>query len=106
MTEFDETIPCKTCGKPTRMKGTKLCDNCFEVESRLEKYLKSDKGKIIISEQLPAVYPKYIVLKLSKVIDLGFLYSYIDAYMDDQPEKTDWAWKDLMQVFLDCEKKQ
>lgn len=40
-----ETVPCKTCGTPTQYLGTKLCDNCFEVERRLEDYLKSQKGQ-------------------------------------------------------------
>jgi len=38
-------VPCKTCGEPTTMMGTKLCDGCWEVESRLEKYLESEKGR-------------------------------------------------------------
>jgi hypothetical protein len=29
------TVPCKRCGDETRMLGTKLCDNCWELESRL-----------------------------------------------------------------------
>ena len=33
------SVPCKTCGTPTHMKGTQLCDPCWEVERRLENYL-------------------------------------------------------------------
>lgn len=32
-------IPCKVCGEPTTMKGTKLCDGCWEVQSRLTSFL-------------------------------------------------------------------
>lgn len=31
-----ETTACKYCGKPTLMLGTKLCDGCWELESRIE----------------------------------------------------------------------
>jgi rubrerythrin len=33
-----ETVPCTTCGTPTRMLGTKLCDPCWELR-RLEPQL-------------------------------------------------------------------
>jgi len=32
-----ETIPCKLCGEPTEMLGTKLCDFCWELEWRVLK---------------------------------------------------------------------
>jgi hypothetical protein len=34
-----ETVPCDTCGTPTAMFGTRRCNNCWEVESRLSGYL-------------------------------------------------------------------
>jgi hypothetical protein len=34
------TVPCRTCGAPTHMTGTKKCDKCWEVEYRLIDYLK------------------------------------------------------------------
>jgi len=48
---FDENrphTPCKTCEKPTHMRGTKLCNNCWEVEGRLEEYIKSKNGRDIL----------------------------------------------------------
>lgn len=47
-----ETVPCKTCGTPTPYLGTRLCDNCFEVERRLEDYLKSQKGQEFVDSLL------------------------------------------------------
>lgn len=29
------TIPCKYCGEPTVMLGTRQCNNCWEVSSRI-----------------------------------------------------------------------
>lgn len=29
------TVPCKYCGIPTHMTGTKLCDGCWETERRV-----------------------------------------------------------------------
>jgi len=30
-----ETVPCELCGEPTYMKGTKRCDMCWELETRI-----------------------------------------------------------------------
>jgi len=30
------TIPCRICGEPTIMLGTKLCDRCWELEGRIK----------------------------------------------------------------------
>lgn len=43
-TRTAEFIPCETCGYPTDMFGTKRCNNCWEVESRLNSYLHSTRG--------------------------------------------------------------
>ena len=29
------TIPCRLCGQPTEMLGTKLCNRCWELETRI-----------------------------------------------------------------------
>jgi hypothetical protein len=47
-----KTIPCKTCGKPTSMLGTKLCDPCWEVEHRLRDYLRGEGGKAFVRAAL------------------------------------------------------
>lgn len=31
-----ETVPCGLCGTPTHMTGTKRCDRCRELESRIK----------------------------------------------------------------------
>ena len=31
----EPTVPCKWCGKETRMLGTKMCDACWELDSRI-----------------------------------------------------------------------
>ncbi len=34
--KFDkETVPCELCGRDTRMLGTKRCDGCWELETRI-----------------------------------------------------------------------
>ena len=48
-----ETTPCETCGAPTI--GTKLCNNCWEVESRLDQYMRSPKGREVIQDKLPTL---------------------------------------------------
>lgn len=49
----DDTIPCETCTLPTQMFGTKRCDRCYEVESRLADYLRTgDRAMIFILRAL------------------------------------------------------
>lgn len=33
--EEDKTVPCRICTVPTPMLGTKLCDRCWELETRI-----------------------------------------------------------------------
>ena len=40
MSDNEETVPCKTCGEATPMTGTKRCNGCWEVENRLDSYLR------------------------------------------------------------------
>lgn len=40
----EKTVPCETCGEPTTKTGTKRCDWCWEVESRLDGYLTRGKA--------------------------------------------------------------
>lgn len=35
--EYHDTVNCKYCGQETRMKGTQLCNNCWEMDSRIRK---------------------------------------------------------------------
>lgn len=37
--------PCSTCGKPVHLANAEKCNLCWEVESRLEEYLKSEGGR-------------------------------------------------------------
>jgi hypothetical protein len=39
---------CQICGEPTMMLETQLCDNCWEIISRLPEFLKSRNGLSII----------------------------------------------------------
>ncbi len=42
----EETVPCETCGEPG-LTGTKRCNNCFEVETRLVSYFSRGKEKAV-----------------------------------------------------------
>jgi len=35
----EKTVPCKICGDPTPMTATKLCNGCWEVDSRIETFI-------------------------------------------------------------------
>lgn len=40
-----KTVPCIYCGTPTPMVGTKLCDECYEVDCRLVRFLASEAAR-------------------------------------------------------------
>lgn len=52
MNTEEPTVPCKICGKPTHMLGTKLCDPCWEVESRLDRFLETPGGRAYVKKAL------------------------------------------------------
>jgi len=47
-----EYIPCQVCGEPTTMRGTKLCNNCWEVMSRLSPFLQCANAIQVVQELL------------------------------------------------------
>lgn len=49
----EHTIPCEICGKATTSRATKRCDHCWEVEHRLEAYLKNPKGQEFARSKMP-----------------------------------------------------
>jgi hypothetical protein len=45
-------MPCETCGKDTTNFGTKCCDNCWEVESRLDQYIQNSTALQLIIRKI------------------------------------------------------
>lgn len=45
-------VICTTCDRPIGWPGTKKCDYCWEVESRLDAYLKFPKGRKFVRRAL------------------------------------------------------
>ena len=43
-TEINKTIPCKICGSDNGMDGTKLCNNCWEIDSRIDALVRNKNG--------------------------------------------------------------
>ena len=48
-------VPCKICGVPTSFKGTKLCNGCYEVTTRLRSFLCCQNAMDFVSETLSDV---------------------------------------------------
>ncbi len=46
-----ETV-CDVCGTPTQCLHTKRCNDCWEVERRIDRYLQSKKGLSLIRRKL------------------------------------------------------
>jgi hypothetical protein len=51
MTEY----PCKTCGEDTFYYGATLCENCWEIETRLKRYMQTSKGLNYVHRMLAEV---------------------------------------------------
>lgn len=49
-----ECIPCRICGNPTLMLGTKLCNGCWEVKSRLQSFLQCKNAIRFVQATLAA----------------------------------------------------
>ena len=47
-----ETVPCKICGRPTRMLGTTLCNDCYEIDSRLSGLAKNPQARAYLRAKL------------------------------------------------------
>lgn len=45
-------VACETCGETTHYEGTKRCNNCWEVERRIESYLDTKGGLLFIKDLL------------------------------------------------------
>ncbi len=56
MAIYPEKYKCRTCGADGDMDGTcQECANCWEVEKRLEDYLRSQKGRDFVETALKAI---------------------------------------------------
>jgi len=45
-------IPCKVCGTPTNMLGTKLCTPCWEITHRLDDFARSERGRSVLLQTI------------------------------------------------------
>lgn len=41
----EETVPCYFCGEPTLQTYTQQCNDCWETNSRLERFLRNPRGR-------------------------------------------------------------
>lgn len=48
----EPTVPCTYCGEPTNMLGTKLCHWCYEVTTRLARFIAKPAGRKYVMEVL------------------------------------------------------
>jgi hypothetical protein len=45
-------IPCQICGEPTNFLGTKLCNGCWEITSRLRSFLDNKNARDFVKNEL------------------------------------------------------
>jgi len=89
-TKNEETVPCKLCGEPTIMLGTKKCDNCWEVISRLSTFLDSRKARDLtrklLSQKEEVIYFQHI-RDTSGTISTKTVRRYYKDYCESIQEK-------------------
>lgn len=45
-------VPCRVCGTPTTATALKICESCWEVERRIDGFVKHPEGRRIVLEAL------------------------------------------------------
>ena len=81
----DETVPCKFCGEPTIYTATKLCNNCWEFEHRIDQFISNENGLNFVIQKIKALKLREWQDKWLKEVDERFLNGEIKpfpAYMD------------------------
>ena len=56
---MNENKPCIYCGDPVSFPSCNECEDCWEVENRLDRYLKSEHGRDFVREHLAAAEVRY-----------------------------------------------
>jgi hypothetical protein len=53
---YDEKdyVPCKICGRPTPMLGTKLCNGCWEFDGNIDRILATETGVAYMTQKIRA----------------------------------------------------
>lgn len=46
MTETNQTVPCRYCGKQTEHEGTRKCNLCWVVELNVDEFVRSNYGLV------------------------------------------------------------
>lgn len=89
--ETEETTKCIVCGNPTPALKAQFCHNCWEVERRLDSYLRSKKGRTRMRKRLCRRLRVWVE-RVEDGIALNTWYFSITLY---SPHfwMWDWAWE-------------
>ena len=69
----DETVPCKFCGEPTIYTATKLCNNCWEFEHRIDQFISNENGLNFVIQKIKALKLRAWQDKWLKEVDERYL---------------------------------
>lgn len=50
---------CETCGKPADFEGAKKCCNCWEVEKRIDEFIRSPKGRQTVLDKINSINEEF-----------------------------------------------
>ena len=93
---------CETCGKPRNFPGAKLCNGCWEVESRLGGYLCNANARRFVEEALEAARMEAIRAQLIAAVEGQQLNDDIDNEADHAYRA---AIRDAVQAVRDADLK-
>jgi hypothetical protein len=94
-----ETVPCETCGDPTTYTGTKRCNNCYEVESRLDSYLQNPKALLLLTGKLRELELKHGAAQAIDEFDEDELEEY-SAKLDEARAQAVAGMASLLESFV------
>ena len=69
----DETVPCKFCGTLTIYTATKLCNNCWEFEHRIDQFISNENGLNFVIQKIKALKLRAWQDKWLKEVDERYL---------------------------------
>ena len=80
-----QVLPCAACGVPVTVKGAHLCDFCYEVDSRLQRFAQTEGGRGRLQQRLREArghrnLPDDVLDAVQALVDSGFREAEYDSY--------------------------
>ena len=89
---------CDTCGGRRAFEGAKLCTNCWEVEGRIDQYVRSGKGRLFVVTALEMAKQEIDRKKFIAAIEA-------EQLSDDLENESDHAYRAAIRAAVEAVRK-